>query len=237
MADKNQAKKNTKLVDETKKVGNEPVEREDVVVVAENTDGEATNGTTLEGNKEPVKNTDSIPQNGVTEIETTEAPNDIAKEADEARTEEQIKFSDESNPNQKARTKGAPSEYDQDGNPRGSGYSYGVAPEDGEASTEVVEQNSGEKKEVEERRDDERTFTASPTVLNNSEPAEEVDVEKLEDELSNEKEGIKARVVSSTGNFFKIKFFKNGLPLGTYKAKTKNLDKSEVNEFVEKLNG
>ena len=98
-------------------------------VVSENHDGEATNGTTKEGDESEVKNTDSIPQNGKTDVETTNPYNPgtaVSIEADDARTEDEFKFADESNPNQKARKEGQ-REYDQDGNLRTGGKSYGVS--------------------------------------------------------------------------------------------------------------
>lgn len=102
------------------------------VVVNENENGEATQNTTKEGDESPVTNTESIPQNGVTEIETTPAPNPIAEEADARRTEGEIKFADESNPNLKGRA-GNSDDVDQDGNVRTGGKSYGVAANDPES--------------------------------------------------------------------------------------------------------
>lgn len=107
------------------------------VVVNENENGEATSGTTLDGDQSQVHNTDSIPQNHVAEIKTTphdELPpssREVAKAADEARTAGELEFANESNPNMKGRKASAAGEdFDQDGNLRTEGYSYGVAPDD-----------------------------------------------------------------------------------------------------------
>jgi hypothetical protein len=40
----------------------------ETVEVSENKDGEATNGTDQEGQKDPVENTDCVPKNGVEKI-------------------------------------------------------------------------------------------------------------------------------------------------------------------------
>lgn len=110
---------------------------QDEVVVNENVNGEATSGTTLDGSTDPVKNTDSIPQNDVSEIKTTPhsdlppSSREVAKAADEARTSGELAFANESNPNRKGRSASAKGEtHDQDGNLRTDGYSYGVAPDD-----------------------------------------------------------------------------------------------------------
>lgn len=214
------------------------------VTVNENRDGEATNGTTKQGDESPVQNTDKIPQNGVTEIEVLKVTdNEVATQADEDRTVEEVKFADESNPNQKGRNASAPTEYDQDGNLRTDGYSYGVAPDDtrGIDVDEAFEPNRGEKPEEndDEKFDGKRVFVAKSEQVDtvntedtNVEYTPE-EVEKLEEELSRPDEGISARVTSSTGSYFRIKFFLNNKPFVTYKARTNKLDKGEVNAFVD----
>lgn len=216
----------------------------DSVVVQENKDGEATHGTTLEGNTEPVKNTDKIPQNGVTEVETLDVTdNEVAKQSDDDRTEEEVKFADESNPNQKGRTTSAGgAEFDQDGNQRTDGYSYGVAPDDLRGVTdESFATNVGdapEKADPKTKFDNVRVFTAESKQADTTN-TEDTNVEltpeevtSLEEELSQPDDAVVARVVSSTGSFYKIKFFRNNKPFVTYKARTNKLDKKEVKAFV-----
>lgn len=213
----------------------------DEVVVQENNDGEAVNGTTKQGSTEPVKNTDKIPQNGVTEVEVLPVTdNDVAREADAARTEEEVKFSDESNPNQKGRqTSAGKSEYDQDGNLRTDGYSYGVAPDDVSGVSEnAFKENEGKKSDesdnkfegkrvfVADARQEERTNTEDTNVELSSK-----DVENLEEELSFG--NIQARVVSSTNSFTKVKFYKNNKPFVTYKSRGQKFDKEEAKAFVQ----
>lgn len=103
----------------------EDVQPVDEVVANQNEGGEATHGTTLDGNEKEVKNTTSIPQNGQTEIQTFGDP----QPEDEARTESEVRYADEANPNQKAR-KYVPGEVDEDGNTRTGGKSYGVSSND-----------------------------------------------------------------------------------------------------------
>lgn len=211
------------------------------VVVNENKDGEATNGTTKEGDDSPVKNTDKIPQNGVTEIEVMQVTdNEVATEADKDRTVEEVKFADESNPNQKGRNASAPTEYDQDGNLRTDGYSYGVAPDDTRGITDdAFEPNKGEKKEEGDKFDGSPVYSHKSLQtdrVNTDDPNVEVsaeDIEKLEEELSDDSNGIKARVTSSTNNYYRIKFFRNNKPFVTYKSRGEKLDKSEVQAFVD----
>lgn len=214
------------------------------VVVQENKDGEATNGTTLQGNTDPVENTQSVPQNGVTEVETLDVTdNEIAKEADESRTEDEVKYADESNPNQKGRTTSAGgAEYDQDGNLRTDGYSYGVAPDDTRGVDEsAFEENKGEAPEdsKEDKFAGKRVFVAEAKQVDTTN-TDDTNVEStpeevvaLEKELSRPKDSVSARVVSSTGSYYKIKFFRNNKPLVTYKARTNKLDKGEVKAFVD----
>lgn len=212
------------------------------IKVNENEEGEATNGTTKEGDTSPVFNTDKIPQNGVKKIEVLEVTdNPIAKEADENRTEEEVQFADESNPNQKGRNASAPTEYDQDGNLRTDGYSYGVAPDDtrGIDVDEAFEENRGEAKDpVKDKFFGKRVFSAErpqTDVVNQDDPNVEVDAEdvaKLEDQLSDKKNNISARVTSSTAGYYRIKFFRNNKPFVTYKSRGAKLDKREVKSFL-----
>lgn len=214
------------------------------IKVNENENGEATNGTTQEGDESPVHNTDKIPQNGVKDIEVLEVTdNPIAKAADEDRTEEEVQFADESNPNQKGRNASAPTEYDQDGNLRTDGYSYGVAPDDtrGIDTETAFEENKGEAPEkvtAKNKFDGSPVFVADRAqteTVNQDDPNVEVsekDVLKLEDELSDTKNNVRARVTSSTSGFWKIKFFRNNKPFVTYKSRGAKLDKAEVKAFV-----
>jgi predicted DNA binding CopG/RHH family protein len=189
-----------------------------------------------------VENTESIPQNGVTEIDTTPAPNDIAKEADESRTEAEIKFADESNPNQKARVSAAPDEYDQDGNERGGGKSYGVAAEDlrGQDLEAVQEFNKGEKQEPESDPNDEPVFLnrgEQVDTINQNDTNDEMteeDQKKLEDKFSRPKDNITARVSTSVGHNVRIKFFRRGLPFVIYKSRAPKLNAGEVNRFLDR---
>lgn len=213
------------------------------VQVNENKGGEATNNTTQQGDTSTVENTDKIPQNGVDKIETLQVTdNPIALEADANRTKEEIQFADESNPNQKGRNASAPDEYDQDGNLRTDGYSYGVAADDTRGiSDDALKANAGtppEDTNPKTKFDNKRIFVADSqqtdtvnTTDTNVEVTDE-DVQKLEDELSRPKDGVQARVVSSTGSYYRIKFFRNNKPFVTYKAKTDKLDKKEVKAFV-----
>lgn len=219
----------------------------DTVEVNDNTDGEATNGTTEQGNEGAVENTQSVPQNGVDEIQTLDLTNDdpIAKKADEDRTDEELAFADESNPNQKARnaaTDGA--EFDQDGNPRTGGYSYGVAADDSDG-TVVDEQNKGEAPEKKDEpftgrvmnqpysaRDYLNPVAGSENDTNNVEWSQEDQV-KLEDSLSDLANGVRARVTTSAGRYVRVKFFWNNKPLGTYKSR--NYSEGDAVEFRNRL--
>lgn len=206
-----------------KDIPNEKPGAEPVVTVNENEDGEATSGTTKEGDESPVKNTESIPQNGKTDVEILEVTdNEIAKKADAARTEEQFKFADESNPNQKGRYEGAPTEYDQDGNLRTGGKSYGVSANNPE--NETPQENAGEKpEENNERVAGERVYSDSTDQVNadqlHAEKSPE-EVEKLEEQLSVPDKNIAARVITSAGNYLRVKFFQNNKPLGTFKSRS-----------------
>lgn len=212
------------------------------VEVNPNEDGEAKFGTTKEGQEDPVENTESVPQNGVTEITTTPAPNDIAKEADEARTKEEIKFADESNPNQKARVASAPSEFDQDGNERGGGKSYGVAAEDlrNVDLKDIQEFNKGEKQEPEGDPKDEPVFQnrgEQVDTINQNDTNNEMSEENqkaLEEKLSRPEDNISARVTTSVGHNLRVKFFRRGLPFVIYKSRAKKLDVKEVNAFLDR---
>lgn len=207
------------------------------VVVAHNEGGEATHGTTQHGDEEPVKNTQSIPQNSESDIKTTEAPGDTAKEADEARTDEEKEFSNESNPNQKARTASTEdAELDQDGNYRTDGYSYGVAPDD---TTGTVPEKANEGSEEPADK-----VTPGPvyservedSVINTDTNAREWSVEDqndLEQKLSAPKDGIQARVTTSTGNYVRIKFFRNNKPFATYRSR--NFKVGEAKKFLKKV--
>lgn len=213
------------------------------VQVNENKSGEATNNTTQQGDTSTVENTDKIPQNGVDKIETLQVTDDpIALEADANRTKEEIQFADESNPNQKGRNASAPEEYDQDGNLRTDGYSYGVAADDTRSlSEDAVKANAGEapeKADPKTKFHNVRVFTADSQqvdTVNTEDTNVELtpeEVTKLEDDLSRPDDGVSARVVSSTGSYYRIKFFRNNKPFITYKAKTNKLDKKEVKAFV-----
>lgn len=209
----------------------------ETVVVNENENGEAKAGTTEDGQTDPVENTESVPQNGVTEIETlnaieANADSSIAEEADAARTKKNIQFADESNPNQKGRNTVAPGEYDQDGNLRTDGKSYGVSDDSHvEVSEETLEINAGEKKEEEARFDRVYAEPSEDGALGNHYNDE--DAESLEKELSDEKKSIVARVTTAAGSYVRIKFFKDGKPFGTYKSRQFKL--KEAKEFLKRL--
>lgn len=213
----------------------------DEVVVAENFDGEATHGTTEEGDKSEVKNTDSIPQNSAKaeEIETTPAPNPVAEKADEDRTDEEKEFSNESNPNQKGRSASTEdAEVDQDGNPRTDGYAYGVAPDDVDGT---VPEKENEPEDEEDKEDEATPLVFSENehnrdFLNTETNNEEWDVEKqlkVEKQLSSPKDGILARVTTSTGNYVRVKFFRNNKPLATYRSR--DFKVGEAKKFLSKV--
>jgi hypothetical protein len=219
---------------------------DEVVTVNENKDGEATNNTTEEGNESSVENTESIPQNGVTEIETLDVTdNPVAKKADDARTEDEVKFADESNPNQKARTAATnDADYDQDGNLRTGGKSYGVADDDVQGVV-FDKQNEGQAPENTGEHFTGRVMNDpdAPNRVLNAEAGSDEDVnahewtvedqQKLEDQLSDPKNGVQARVTTSTGDYVRVKFFFNNKPLGTYKSR--GFDKKKAVEFRKKL--
>lgn len=215
--------------------------KSDAVVVQPNEDGEGTHGTTQEGDTSPIKNTDSVPQNEVDSIETTPAPNEIAEAADADRTADEIAFANESNPNQKGRTTSAGgAEYDQDGNLRTDGYSYGVAPDDlrGVSEDSFAENVGEEPAAADNKFEGKRIFTAEAPqtdTVNTDDTNVEVsneEVQKLEDDLSDPSNGIAARVISSTGSYWRIKFFRDNKPFVTYKARTEKLNKREVRAFL-----
>lgn len=193
------------------------------VVVNENDNGEATNGTTKQGDESPVKNGENVPQNGVTEIETTPETSVTSTNGDENRSEEEIKFADEANPNNKARYTGAGGgEYDQDGNLRTGGKSYGVADDrNEEVSQDVFLSNRGEAPEGSDRVLESTYFNPTPGEDNdtNNQEWDKEDQEKLEESLSQPDEGIVARVTTSTGSYVRVKFFRNNLPFGTFKSR------------------
>lgn len=221
----------------------EPVAETDnveTVKVNDNEGGEATNGTTKDGEEGEVQNTESIPQNGVDSIATLQTTdNEVAKAADAARTKEELEFADESNPNQKSRvnsTQGA--EFDQDGRPRTGGKSYGVAADD-VSNFEFPEENKGEKKESNTETNTGRVTPSAVqpgSFLNTDTNAGEWDVERQQEEekaLSDPENGIAARVLTSTGDYVRVKFFRNNLIFGTYR--TRDYDQGEAKEFLGKL--
>jgi len=203
-----------------------------------NPNGEKTNGTTKDGSEEPVTNETAVPQNGDTEVSTLDVTdNPVAKRADESRTEEEVTFADEANPNQKRRDGGAPGEeYDQDGNPRTGGYSYGVSADD-TANTVPNEENKGEAPEEDSevaRVQNEAVEVGSfiNTDTNHAEWSIE-DQQKLEDSLSDREAGIQARVTTSAGDYVRVKFFHNNKPLGTYTSR--KFDEGEAKSFLSEL--
>lgn len=193
------------------------------VTVNDNTDGEATNGTVQDGSTNEVKNGENIPQNGITETKTTAADSTISTQGDEARTEEETKYADESNPNNKARVTGAGgSLYDQDGNLRTGGKSYGVADDsNNDVSQDVFNSNRGEEPD----RQDNVSMGEylNPEVGSDADSnAREWSLEdqtKLADSLSEPDNGIKAVVSTSAGDYVRVKFIRNGLAFGTYKSR------------------
>jgi hypothetical protein len=208
------------------------------VQVSENQDGEATRGTSQEGDTGSVKNTDSIPQNEVKDIETTPATNEVAKEADADRTADEIEFSDESNPNQKARNAQSPDQFDQDGNPRTGGYSYGVAPDDTDG-TVPEKDNEG----VSPTNREDAAFTSAYTdpvdvasYINGDTNDQEWDVKKqkdLEKSLSEPKSGIMARVSTSVGKYVTVLFYHNNKPLGSFTSR--NFSKDAAKKHLARL--
>lgn len=186
----------------------------ETVVVNSNDDGEATSGTTKEGDTSEVTNKDSIPQN---DAENTPEDGDA-----EGRSTEEFEFADESNPNNKARWTGAGgSEYDQDGNLRTGGKSYGVADDRNEGVTEAsFEQNAGEAPEGADRVS-ETYFNPQPGSDDDTNHREWTpeDQHKLEQSLSEPDNSITARVTTSVGNYVRVKFYRNGLPLGTFRSR------------------
>ena len=217
------------------------------VQVNQNDEGEATNGTTKQGSEAPVENTENVPQNGETDIQTTEESekNPVAEKADASRTEEEVKFADESNPNQKARnTATQGQEFDQDGNPRTGGKSYGTSADD---TTGIVHdpQNDGQEKEGGEEAFTGRVANDPAPIGSylNPEAGEEGDTnntewsvedqQKVEESLSQLDKGVRARVVISAGNYVKIKFLYNNKPLGSYKSR--DFNEADAASFRDKL--
>lgn len=213
----------------------------DSVKVNENESGEATNGTTKDGSEKPVKNTDSVPQNGVETVEVFETTdNEVAKQADAARTKEEVQFADESNPNNKSRVNSTQGEkYDQDGNLRTGGKSYGIADDDVTGYV-FPEDNRGKEPEgVEDEAYTGRVVSAPVTpgsFLDSGTNAGEWDVERIQaegDALSDRANGITAVVTTSTGDYVRIKFFYNNLTLGTFRSR--NYERSQAEKFLERL--
>jgi hypothetical protein len=208
------------------------VQDKDKVRVNENEQGEATNGTTKQGSDSPIDNTTSVPQNGLDTVETLKTTdNEVAKRADESRETQEIEFADQSNPNQKSRVAGSlGEEYDQDGNLRTGGYSYGVS-EDDTKGTVPNEENKGTAPEDLGPRTDilDHRAEAVGKYLNpeagseddtNSQEWTQEDQFALEKSLSDPKNGVMARVTTSAGNYVRVKFFRNNKPLGTYTSRT-----------------
>jgi hypothetical protein len=54
---------------------------------------------------------------------------------------------------------------------------------------------------------------------------------KLEKELSDPKNGINARVITSTGNYIKVKLFHDNKPFAIYKSRM-GYNKGEIQEFI-----
>lgn len=207
----------------------------DKVTVNENQDGEATKDTSKDGNTAEVKNTDSIPQNDVDSIETTPAPNDVAKEADASRTKEEIAFADESNPNQKSRDAGAPGEFDQDGNARTGGYSYGVAADDTK-NTVPEKDNKGNDPSDPAFNIAYTEPVSQDTWLNKDANEGEWDVKKQQDvekQLSDPKEGISARLSTSVGKYVEVLFYRNNKPLGSFTSR--NFSVASAKKHLSKL--
>jgi hypothetical protein len=103
----------------------EPVPSDTVVTELE------TGETDADGNPETEEVTvgDVQPRNEVTEVRVLDPESPTMETVvDENRTQRQVEFADEQNPNQRGRRDGAQgSDYDQDGNLRTGGKSYGVA--------------------------------------------------------------------------------------------------------------
>lgn len=98
----------------------------DTVVLTVETDETEADGTPK---TEELTVADEVKRNDVTEVRVHD-PESATMETvvDENRTERQVRFADEQNPNQRGRRDGAQgSDYDQDGNLRTGGKSYGVA--------------------------------------------------------------------------------------------------------------
>lgn len=213
----------------------------DKVKVNDNENGEATNGTTKEGSEDTVTNTESVPQNGVEGVEVFESTdNEVAKKADEARTAEEVKFADESNPNQKSRVNSTQGEeFDQDGNVRTGGKSYGIADDDLTNFT-FPEENKGKAPEEEQTEQFTGRVSAAPaspgSFLNTDTNAKEWSIEEQQAEeevFKDEENGISARVLTSTGGYVRIKFFRNNLAFGTYRSH--DYDRAEAEKFLSKL--
>lgn len=183
--------------------------------------------------------TTSAPENDVDTVETTPAPNDTAKKADEDRTKEEVEFADESNPNQKARTDGATDELDQDGNRRTGGYSYGVAANDTDGTVPEPQNEGADKPAEGEANPLVKVEGDAMAALNQDQNNEEWEVkeqQKLEERLSLPDQGVMARVITSLGqdmSYVKVKFFWNNKPLGIYKSR--QFDEAKATEFRDEL--
>lgn len=207
------------------------------VTVNENEGGEATNGTTREGDESPIKNGEEVKQNGVSQVEVIGGDNNTDVEGDESRSETEVKFADEGNPDNKARYTGAGGgEYDQDGHQRTGGKSYGVADDTNEdISPDVFQSNRGEEPKREGRYNAGEWFNSeigSEGDTNNQEWDEEKR-KSLEDSLSEPDEGIRAKVTIATGDYVRVKFFRNGLAFGTFKSR--KFEQGEAQAYLDEL--
>lgn len=211
--------------------------KDEEVVVNENEGGEATRGTTKEGDTSDVKNTESVPQNEDSDIETTEPTNEVAEKADEDRTDEEKEFANESNPNQKARTASTEdADLDQDGNERTSGYSYGVSADDTDGTVREEANKPTEEEPTIEDTGPVYSERVEGSVINTDTNAQEWDVEKqakLEQQLSDPKAGIMARVTTSTGDYVRVKYFYNNKPLATYRSR--KFKAGEAKKFLSRV--
>lgn len=123
-----------------------------------------------------------------------------------------------------------------------AGYSYGVAPDDDE---NVVEDEESDDNDVDtsvpgykDTERDAKVYNApvSPKdyvndQTNNDNELDEAGQTELAESLSRPEYGVTARVIVSTGNYVKIKFFRNNKPFAIYKSRL--FDEGDAQAYID----
>lgn len=86
---------------------------------------------------------------------------------------------------------------------------------------------------VESKKPSETAETMEYNGATNSEELSDEDKEKLEKELS--RDGIEARVITASGKYLKVKYFRDGKPFSVYKGKSGSKEdaKKHLDEALE----